>query len=594
MPLVVFSNIASLTAQAGLDRSQGALRTAAQRLSTGLRINSARDDAAGLAISERLTSQVRGAVQALRNTNDGISMLQTGEQALGSMVERLQHMRELSVQALSGALGDADRASLNRDMQQSIREVDRIAGSTSFNGLHLLNGSQGAVGLQVGAGSADTLALDLGASVRSAKLGAIATATSADLRTLNASGGGGGFVFAGTYTTVALPSLDFSRPDIPFAPGYATTNAAPVTNYTGAGNAAVFSVDGIQVTLNANYGSLAGVAGAIQARLNAAANGAYAVSQNGSTVRIAKTNSPVAVNIAGISGANAGVFAGATSTAGTAAARNTHAGFSVDGHRVSLTADYTGNPGGLVGDIQGQLDAAAPGAYTVTGGASGISLTHTASARMPVVGSFTDTGAAGFARSTAAALTLKPGDFTVQIGQQPAVDIVGSFSDAASLASTVQALLGGMTGSLIANVDQRAGTLRINATETVTIGGTLAQPSGALAFDPLVNPPGGSLDDANVLTQGDASSAVLRINSALDTLLAQRALFGAALNRLEAVVASQQSQIAVTSGARSRIVDADYAVETAVFSRSQVLRNAGQAMVAQANALPRHVLDLLR
>lgn len=594
MSEIVFTNLASLTARNSLDRTQDGLRTAMQRLSTGLRINSARDDAAGLAIAERMTSQVRGETQALRNTNDGISMLQTGDGALGSMVERLQHMRELAVQALNGTLSSADRTSLDQDMQQSIKEIDRTAGATTFNGRHLLDGSIGSADLQVGANAGETLAVDLSANLHTAKIGAIATATSSDLRTLNSSGGGGGFVFAGTYTTVALSNLDFSQPDIPFSPGYANTTSTPPSNYSGAGNAAAFMVDGHAVTLNANYGNLAGVAGAVQAQLNATANGAYVVSQDGSTLRITKTasasNAAGAVNIANASGANAAVFAAATPTAGTAARHNTHAGFSVDGHRVSLTTNYSGNVGGLIADIQSQLNSGAPGAYSVTGGAGGISFTRKADKNLPVVNAFTDTGADDFSRSQAAALTLHSGDFTVQVGQGPVKNIVGRFVTAESLVNAIQEQVPGV----VVNLDQQAGTLKINSTQTVTVGGAEAGASGALAFNPLVNPPSGSLDDADVLTQSDADNAVLRIDAAIDTLSAQRSLFGATLNRLDAVVASQQSQITVINAARSRIVDADYASETAALSRSQVLQSAGLAIVAQANTWPNSVLQLLR
>lgn len=594
MSSILFSNIAALTAQRGLDHTQDALRVSMQRLSTGLRINSARDDAAGLAIAERMTAQVRGNAQAMRNTNDGISMLQTGESALGSMVERLQHMRDLALQAANGTLGDADRLSLNQDMQQSIQEIDRTAASTTFNGLKLLDGTLGSVNLQVGANAGETLALDLSASVRTADIGAIATATSADLRTLNSSGGGGGFVFAGTYTTVALSNLDFSLPDVPFTPGYATTNSTPASNYSGAGNTAVFTVDGRQITLNANYGNLGGVANAIQSQLNAVAGGAYVVSQDGVALRITKTanasNAHGAVSMAAVSGANATVFGSATPTSGTAFQRNTHAGFSVDGHRVSLTTDFSGNAPGLVAEIQRQLNLAAPGAYNVSGSANGISFTHTADTTLPTVDAFTDTGALNFSRSQAAALTLNQGDLTVQVGQGPAVNIVGRFATAESLAAGVQTSVYGV----VANLDQQAGTLKINATETVTIGGSQAGSSGALAFNPLVNPPAGSLDDAKVLTIGDASNAILRIDAAIDTLSAQRGQFGATLNRLEAVVNSQQSQIETITAARSRITDADYATEAANLSRSQVLQSAGLAMLAQANTWPRSVLDLLR
>ena len=277
MSLVVNTNLASFAIQRSLDANASTLRTAVQRLSSGLRVNSARDDAAGLAISERMSAQARGDAQAGRNTNDCISLLQTGDQALASMVDRLQHVRELALQSLNGVATAADRLALDQDAQASLREADRVASATNFNGRRLLDGTFGTGDMQIGAGSRDTLSVDLSASVRTAKLGAIATATSADLRTLNGAGGGGGFMFAGTYTTVPISNFDFSRPDVALQVGSAQTAGGVATNYAGAGNAAVFSVDGHSVSLSTNYGSTAGVVGAIQGQLGAA----YAVSQVG-------------------------------------------------------------------------------------------------------------------------------------------------------------------------------------------------------------------------------------------------------------------------------------------------------------------------
>ena len=258
MPLVINSKLASFAIQRALDVSGGALQTSMQRLSSGLRVNSARDDAAGLAIAERMRAQARGDAQAGRNANDAVSLLQTGDQALAGMVERLQHVRELALESLGGVATDPDRSSLDQDVQASLREADRVASATSFNGRRLLDGTFGAGSFQIGAGSGDVLSVDLSTSVRTAKLGAIATATSADLRTLNGAGGGGGFVFAGTYTTVPIAAFDFSRPDVPLRVGSAQTSGGVATNYAGAGNAAVISVDGRSVTLASSYGSAAG------------------------------------------------------------------------------------------------------------------------------------------------------------------------------------------------------------------------------------------------------------------------------------------------------------------------------------------------
>lgn len=141
MPQVINTNIASLNSQRNLNTSQTSLATSLQRLSSGLRINSAKDDAAGLAISERMTSQINGLNQAARNANDGISLAQTAEGALGQLGDSLQRMRELAVQSANSTNSATDRAALQSEVSQLQSEIDRIATQTQFNGLNLLDGS---------------------------------------------------------------------------------------------------------------------------------------------------------------------------------------------------------------------------------------------------------------------------------------------------------------------------------------------------------------------------------------------------------------------------------------------------------------------
>jgi flagellin len=152
------------------------MNTAMQRLSTGLRINSAKDDAAGLAISERFTTQIRGLDQAMRNANDGISLAQTAEGALGELTNNLQRVRELAVQSANVTNSASDRAALDAEVQQRIAEIDRIATQTSFNGLNVLDGSAGSATFQVGANVGETISLGLSSNVRSGALGQIASA----------------------------------------------------------------------------------------------------------------------------------------------------------------------------------------------------------------------------------------------------------------------------------------------------------------------------------------------------------------------------------------------------------------------------------
>jgi len=155
MPQIINTNIASLNAQRNLNVSQNSLSTALQRLSSGLRINSAKDDAAGLAISERMTSQIRGMNQAARNANDGISLAQTAEGALVEVGNNLQRIRELAVQAANGIYSEDDRTALNAEVTQLTNEIIRIGASTKFNGTNLLDGTFEDITFQVGADNSE-------------------------------------------------------------------------------------------------------------------------------------------------------------------------------------------------------------------------------------------------------------------------------------------------------------------------------------------------------------------------------------------------------------------------------------------------------
>jgi flagellin len=181
--MTINTNMASLNAQRNLSKTQGALNQSLQRLSSGLRINSAKDDAAGLAISTRFTANIRGLDQSVRNANDGISLMQTSEGAMQETTAILQRMRELGVQAANGTYSDADRTSLQGEVTQLIAEIDRISTATQFNGIQLLDGSvTDPVSFQVGAKEGQTIDVTLN-GVAASDLGVdaatVATATDA-------------------------------------------------------------------------------------------------------------------------------------------------------------------------------------------------------------------------------------------------------------------------------------------------------------------------------------------------------------------------------------------------------------------------------
>jgi flagellin len=187
MAMVINSNIQSLNAQRHLNNSLDAQNTATERLSSGLRINSAKDDAAGLAIANRMTSQVQGLNQAVRNANDGAALIQTAEGGLEEMTNIMQRMRELSIQSANGTYDTGNRTTLNAEVTQLKAEIDRIAETTSFNGQNILDGSIGGISLQVGENANQTIALDID-SLKTNNIGAnggdlVGTAATASLLT---------------------------------------------------------------------------------------------------------------------------------------------------------------------------------------------------------------------------------------------------------------------------------------------------------------------------------------------------------------------------------------------------------------------------
>ena len=205
MAQIINTNISSLNAQRNLNSSQSALATSLQRLSSGLRINSSKDDAAGLAISERMSTQINGLNQAARNANDGISLAQTGESAINEITLNLQNIRRLAVQSANATNNADDRLALDREVQQRIAEIDRSASQTSFNGRKILDGTFGNAAFQVGANVGETINVGLSASMRTNAIGQIASGRSDTNVTTDAlAAGATAFIQIGTGAQYAL------------------------------------------------------------------------------------------------------------------------------------------------------------------------------------------------------------------------------------------------------------------------------------------------------------------------------------------------------------------------------------------------------
>ncbi len=250
MTITVNTNVLSLNAQRNLNASGQLLGQALERLSSGLRINSAKDDAAGLAIAERLTTQIRGLNQAVRNANDGISLSQTTEGALAEVVNNLQRIRELAVQSANGTNSADDRAALDAEVQQRLAEIDRIASQTTFNGLNVLDGTLGNATFQVGPEVGDTITLDLSASARTNSLGNIAQGTGAAAVDANA-------IAANEVTingVVVEASADFVGDTTAGQTADSAYAKAAAINASGISNLTARAVDAVVTAGAANFG----------------------------------------------------------------------------------------------------------------------------------------------------------------------------------------------------------------------------------------------------------------------------------------------------------------------------------------------------
>ncbi len=221
MASVINTNVSSLNTQRNLASSQSALATSIQRLSTGLRVNSAKDDAAGLAISERMSSQVRGLNVAARNANDGISLAQTAEGSLGKVGDMLQRIRELAVQSANATNSQTDRDALNAEVTQLKDEIGRVASTTEFNGTKLLDGSFTAQKFQVGANAGQTIDLS---SIANVSLAALGTLTPPDTTTYTQTLGA--ITPTAFATGIAAGELTVNGVDIATANGAADAPAA--------------------------------------------------------------------------------------------------------------------------------------------------------------------------------------------------------------------------------------------------------------------------------------------------------------------------------------------------------------------------------
>lgn len=355
MASTINTNINSLTAQRNLGMSQASLSTSMQRLSSGLRINSAKDDAAGLAISDRMTSQIRGLSQASRNANDGISLSQTAEGALGEVTSNLQRIRELAVQSANSTNTATDRASLDQEVQQRLAEIDRVTAQTSFNGQKLLDGSFGSATFQVGADVGQTISVDLSSSMRTSNIGRRAdyvdgTNVFNGTKAIGAQGAGVSSIAAAATGTVSATALVSGALTI------------AVGNGTAVNVGAAAAVTGAQTTAGQTAGSAYNVARTINAAgvagVTAEANTSVTAAWTTTTASDVYTINGTAITI-GSGATNVDFVAAINQNSGATGVQASYANgkmtlTAADGRDISL-AKTTGGTGGL-GTATGATD----------------------------------------------------------------------------------------------------------------------------------------------------------------------------------------------------------------------------------------------
>jgi flagellin len=493
MASTINTNVASLTAQRNLGASQTSLNTSIQRLSSGLRINSAKDDAAGLAISERFTSQIRGLNQAARNANDGISLAQVSEGALSSAGSILQRVRELAVQSANASNSAGDRQALQAEVGQLVAELDRIAQTTEFNGQKLLDGTFGTQQFQVGANANQTI---------TASTGNLRTSVYGNNQNLSSAGAGQSAAAAATAppangTTSGAVSISGSL-------GTATLSVA-------SSSSAKAIADQINA-VKANSGVTATARTQVELDIAATA-GSYTLSIQGDNA----TAQNVSFTLTATSGADR-LSAAVSAINDQSAKTGVSASLNTTGDKVILT-NATGNDI-VVGDTAVQN----AGATTVT--------------------------------------KLQADGTAVGAGVSLAADTTANFT----------------TASGYITLDSDKSFSVTSASNALTTGGSDLK----------------KVADLDVTTFDKATNALKTVDSALSFINGERAKLGALQSRFETSISNLQVTSENLSASRSRILDADFAAETANLSRSQILQQAGTAMVAQANQLPQGVLALLR
>jgi flagellin len=619
MTTVINTNIASQIAQNNLLNNQAAVTSAITQLSSGLAINSAADNPAGLAIATTLQAQINGQTVAQQNANNGISLAQTGQSALTQITNNLQTIRQLAVQASNASNSASNRAALNQEVQQALAQINTIATTTSFNGQNLLDGSFGSQNFQVGANAGQTIGVNLSQGAQTSQIGQ----TSSTTFSLQGLAAGGLTAESLGIAVGSSPAVSIGTPVAGSAAGqsadsaYAAAQAITNANITGV----TASASNTQV---ATFNSITNAAGAASEAYNLTINGTNVFGPSGLSVAVGST--VTASTVLGAINSASGTT-GVTATLG--ADGKTFTFNAADGRNIVISQGTSGGTdiaGGLDNTTQKIDNAAANGtlaklvagadASTSTGTLYG-SVTLSSASQITLSG----TGATDLAKqidnttnsadnlqtvqtyTATSGVTSAAGTITISGGNLAAPVAVATLATdtASNIAQTINTNAQLEAAGVSASVNGQ-GQLVVKDTQATPgttlafadAGGVVSGLAAAVQQNNYVASSAGSLASVDVLTVADAQKTIQSVDAALNQVSTLQGQLGAVQNRFTSIISNLSSSVQNAQSAQSAIQDTNYASETSALSRAQVLSQAAQAMVAQANQLPQQVLKLLQ
>ncbi|ETK42052.1 MAG: flagellin [Pseudomonadales bacterium RIFCSPLOWO2_12_60_38] len=570
MALSVNTNITSLGVQKNLNKASDALSQSMNRLSSGLKINSAKDDAAGMQIANRLNNQVKGLNVAIANANNGVSIAQTAEGAMQESTNTLQRLRELALQAANGDKSDADRVSLQQEFTAKVGELNRIASTTTFGGRNLLDGSFSNVAFQIGANANETISFGM-TDISSTALKGNYKEAAVD-----------GVAMKGLAATATGSVLGNSAMKI----GAAAATATVATD--------AFTINGTEIALGVAAAGVPAATAALTA-INAqtATTGVTATADAAGVVTLTSKNDIVlgASATAGATDGLAKLGLGAAATVPSNSNLKADGAISVNGTAVTWSATDT------MASVLTKLENAAGGAAT------GASATFTDGRVKLTSGDGADIKLSNTSSGSLSQLGLSAGTTQAKLTADTSIDVNGvevKFKKGDTADAVVASINSASTGVQASkNAD---GTLNLFADKDITIkdgsAGTglaaLGLTAVAAAGTKTAVTMETSVSDLNILTAASSQQAIQALDDAMQQIDSQRSQLGAVQNRFASTVANLQSISQNSSAAKGRVEDADFASEAAELTKQQTLQQASTAILSQANQLPSSVLKLLQ